>query len=231
MSSENATPLIALHSASAHYGDQQVLEAINFRIHRGERIVILGKSGAGKSTLLSILHDKLNQQGETLSWLPQQHGLVDNLSVFHNILMGQIDQRSRWFNLLNLLWPQSKPRQEISQLLDSLELGGLLFTPVAELSGGQQQRVAIGRALYRHSSLLLADEAISNLDKPLARRMLELMSKRFNGYLLTLHDTDLAMDYADRIIGIKNGRILMDCATQKINDADIQRLYQDEQSN
>lgn len=228
MSTENLRPLIALKSATAHYGDQQVLQAINLRLHRGERVVLLGKSGAGKSTLLSLLHKKLGDSNETLSWIPQQHGLVDNLSVFHNVLMGQIDQRSRWHNILNLLWPQAQAKADIQQLLLSLELAGQLFSPVAELSGGQQQRVAIGRALYRKASMLLADEPIANLDKPLARRVLTLLSKRFNGFVISLHDTDLALAYADRIVGIKAGRIMIDQPCNQLSAADLAPLYEDD---
>jgi phosphonate transport system ATP-binding protein len=228
LKNNNLTPLIALESATAHYGNQQVLQAIDLRLHRGERVVLLGKSGAGKSTLLSVLHNKLIDKHETLSWIPQQHGLVENLSVFHNILMGQIDQRSRWYNMINLLWPQTQAKNDISLLLGSLELDGQLFTPVAELSGGQQQRVAIGRALYRQSSVLLADEPIANLDKPLAVRILDLLSKRFNGFVISLHDTDLALAYADRIVGIKAGRIVIDQPRNKLTAADLDLLYEDD---
>jgi phosphonate transport system ATP-binding protein len=228
LKSNNLTPLVALESATAHYGNQQVLQAIDLRLHRGERVVVLGKSGAGKSTLLSLLHTKLVENHETLSWIPQQHGLVDNLSVFHNILMGQIDQRSRWHNLLNLFWPQTQAKNKISVLLASLELDGQLFTPVAQLSGGQQQRVAIGRALYRQAAVLLADEPIANLDKPLASRILNILSKRFNGFVISLHDTDLALAYADRIVGIKAGRILIDQPRNRLTAADLEPLYEDE---
>lgn len=230
MSTTNLSPLLALEAASAHYGNQQVLQAIDLRLHRGERVVVLGKSGAGKSTLLNLLQQKLEENHETLAWIPQQHGLVENLSVFHNVLMGQIDQRSRWYNLLNLIWPQTKPKTDISCLLEALELNGQLFTPLAELSGGQQQRVAIARALYRQTSLLLADEPIANLDKPLAKRILALLSKRFNGYVVSLHDTELALAYADRIIGIKAGRIVLDQACKQLTAADLATLYENERA-
>ena len=228
MKADKLTPLVALESASVHYGNQQVLQAIDLRLHRGERVVLLGKSGAGKSTLLSLLHNKLLENNETLSWIPQQHGLVDNLTVFHNVLMGQLDQRSRWHNLVNLLWPQATPKQDISRLLDSVELNGHLFTPLAELSGGQQQRVAIARALYRQATLLLADEPVAHLDKPLARRVLDLLSRRFNGFVLSLHDTELALAHADRIVGIKAGRIVIDQPRNKLSAADLAPLYDDD---
>jgi phosphonate transport system ATP-binding protein len=228
LKTDKLTPLIALESATAHYGNQQVLQAIDLRLHRGERVVLLGKSGAGKSTLLSVLHNKLIDKQETLSWIPQQHGLVENLSVFHNILMGQIDQRGRWHNIINLLRPQAQAKNDISLLLGSLDLEGQLFTPVAELSGGQKQRVAIGRAFYRRSNVLLADEPIANLDKPLAVRILDLLSKRFNGFVISLHDTNLALAYADRIVGIKAGRIVIDQPRNKISSADLDLLYEDD---
>jgi phosphonate transport system ATP-binding protein len=228
LKTDKLTPQIALESATAHYGNQQVLQAIDLRLHRGERVVLLGKSGAGKSTLLSVLHNKLIDKQETLSWIPQQHGLVENLSVFHNILMGQIDQRGRWHNIINLLRPQAQAKNDISLLLGSLDLEGQLFTPVAELSGGQKQRVAIGRALYRRSNVLLADEPIANLDKPLAVRILDLLSKRFNGFVISLHDTDLALAYSDRIIGIKAGRIVIDQPRNKISSTDLDLLYEDD---
>jgi phosphonate transport system ATP-binding protein len=142
--------------------------------------------------------------------------------------MGQIDQRSRWYNLLNLVWPQARAKNTINDLLGTLELEGLLFNPLAELSGGQQQRVAIARALYRQTSLLLADEPIANLDKPLAQRILALLSKRFEGFVMSLHDTELALAYSDRIVGIKAGRIVLDQASKQLTAGDLASLYQDD---
>lgn len=225
MKTNKLVPLVALESATAHYGNRQVLEAIDLRLHRGERVVVLGKSGAGKSTLLNLLNEQLKKNNEAFSWIPQQNGLVANLSVFHNIYMGQLDQRSRWLNLINLIWPQAQQKKDIGQLLQALELNGQHFTDVGELSGGQQQRVAIGRALYRQAPLLVADEPVAHLDKPLAKRMLELFSKRFNGFVIALHDIELALAHADRIIGIKSGRIVVNQSSDKLSPSELAALY------
>ncbi len=230
--SERAAPkpakevLLSLVDQRISYGNQVVLDELNLHVHANECIVLLGKSGAGKSTLLKHLQERLTQQHESPAWIPQSLGLVDKLSCFHNVFMGRLDQQSVFTNLRNLIWPARKHRQAIHTLLEELSLPQLLFTPVGNLSGGQQQRIAIARARYRDSEVLLADEPATGLDQVQSKKVLEQLKQQFSSSVIALHDVDLALSIADRIIGIRDGRIVLDDFSQSISDNTLLELYQ-----
>ncbi|MFV9616144.1 MAG: phosphonate ABC transporter ATP-binding protein [Gammaproteobacteria bacterium] len=211
-----------LKSASLRYKDIDVLSNINLLINAGEHVALLGKSGAGKSTLLNTLYQ---QQQAGCALVPQNVALVEALSVFHNVYMGQLNQHNTLFNLLNLFWPQRKPVEEVRQLLKLVELDEILFSRTGELSGGQKQRVAIARALFQGNQVLLGDEPISALDSVLARKVMQLLHQRHETVVLAMHDVDMALCFADRIIGIKNGSIAIDQPANSVTAADLQFLY------
>ena len=212
-----------LKSATLRYKDVAVLNNINLTIKAGEHVALLGKSGAGKSTLLNTLYQ---QQQAYCALVPQNVALVEALSVFHNVYMGQLNQHSTLSNLLNLFWPQRKPVAEVRQLLKSLELDEMLFSPTGELSGGQKQRVAIARALFQANQVLLGDEPISALDSVLARKIMQLLHDQHETVVLAMHDVEMALCFADRIVGIKNGAIAIDQPAKNVTADDLQFLYE-----
>ncbi len=211
-----------LKSATLRYKDADVLKNINLTIKAGEHVALLGKSGAGKSTLLNTLYQ---QQQAYCALVPQNVALVEALSVFHNVYMGQLNQHSTLFNLLNLFWPQRKPVAEVRQLLETLELDEMLFSPTGELSGGQKQRVAIARALFQGNQVLLGDEPISALDSVLARKVMQLLHDQHETVVLAMHDVDMALCFADRVVGIKNRSIAIDQPAKNLSVHDLQFLY------
>ena len=184
---------------------------------------MLGKSGAGKSTLLNMLYQ---QQREYCALVPQNVALVEALSVFHNVFMGRLNQYNTFYNLLNLLWPQSDRVNEVRQLIQLLGLNDLLFKSTGELSGGQKQRVAIARALYQGNQVLLGDEPISALDTTQAKKIMQLLHEQHDTVVLAMHDVDMALSFADRIIGIKNGGIVIDQPAAAVSVEDLQFLYE-----
>ncbi len=212
-----------LKSATLRYKDVAVLNNINLTIKAGEHVALLGKSGAGKSTLLNTLYQ---QQQAYCALVPQNVALVEALSVFHNVYMGQLNQHSTLSNLLNLFWPQRKPVAEVRQLLKSLELDEMLFSPTGELSGGQKQRVAIARALFQANQVLLGDEPISALDSVLARKIMQLLHDQHETVVLAMHDVEMALCFANRIVGIKNGAIAIDQPAKNVTADDLQFLYE-----
>jgi phosphonate transport system ATP-binding protein len=218
--------MISINEAQVHYRNHIVLRDIDLHIQNGERIALLGKSGAGKSTLLKLFYQALLKNNQRVGWIPQESGLVDNLSSFHNVYIGQLDLHHKLYNLLNLIWPQKVHKKKIETLLTSLSLSNLSSKPVAELSGGQQQRVAIARALYSQSSILLADEPIAHLDGPMANNALDKIIQHSNTTVIALHDVDQALAFSDRIIGINHGRIMFDAATKDIYPEQLTRLYE-----
>ncbi|PAU82427.1 ABC transporter [Halovibrio salipaludis] len=207
---------------SASYGGERVLGPLTLSLAPGQRVALVGRSGAGKSTLLSLLYD---EAGPKTAFLPQELGLVDTLSVFHNVYMGQLDRHSIFYSLLNLLLPLRKPRQEVHAILETLGLADKLREPAGELSGGQRQRTAVARALYQQGDMLLADEPVSALDGPLARRVMDALTQDYPTSVIALHDVDLALAYSDRVIGIQDGHIALDEPSSRLTTADLQPLY------
>ncbi|MCI5039135.1 MAG: ATP-binding cassette domain-containing protein, partial [Donghicola eburneus] len=104
-------------------------------------------------------------------------------------------------------------------------LGGLGRRKVSALSGGQKQRVALSRALLRRGAVVIADEPVSAVDPAQARDLLRTVTQTFQTSVLALHDVALAQDYATRIIGLKAGKVAIDCAADALSQADIMSLY------
>ncbi len=213
---------LRLNNLTAAYGGQQVLGPITLEIREGERIGLVGRSGAGKSTLLSLLYDRVRDQA---ALVPQEQGLVQSLSVFHNVYMGRLSTHSRWYNLTNLVWPRQRELRKIRPILEKLSISDKLREPVEALSGGQKQRTAVARALYQNANILLADEPVSALDGPLAHVVMGIMAEAYSTSVIAIHDIDLALRYCHRIVGIQDGQIALDAASDRLSPADILPLY------
>lgn len=216
--------LFSLRSVSAAYTGQQVIKDLSLTIEAGERVALVGKSGAGKSTLLRLLYA---QRPQAAALVPQELGLVQTLSVFHNVYMGRLPRHATWYNLVNLIKPLRRELDQVRQVLMTLELEDKLFAPVGELSGGQRQRTAVGRALYQQGQVLLGDEPVSAVDEHQSHLVLKVIGDAYETTVLAMHDVNLALQYTDRVIGIKDGRIAVDQSTQGLTAADLTPLYQD----
>ncbi|MFZ5722508.1 MAG: ATP-binding cassette domain-containing protein [Pseudomonadota bacterium] len=214
--------MFRLDNASAHYGGRAILAGVTLAIADGERIALVGESGAGKSTLLRLLRD---QQPERVAWCPQTTGLVPILSVFHNIYMGRLDRHSTLYNLRNLLHPQAREVQAVDAVATPLGLADKLFTSVDRLSGGQQQRVAVGRALHTGRPAFLGDEPVSSVDEYQARDIVRIIHAAHATVVLALHDIELALSTCDRIVGLQNGRIVLDAPAASLRASDLAPLY------
>tara|TARA_B100000902_G_scaffold330787_1_gene327924 strand:- start:2537 stop:3187 length:651 start_codon:yes stop_codon:yes gene_type:complete len=215
--------MFQLTNANLGYKQSSVLRNISLEINEGERVALVGESGAGKSTLLAALQSQLQNEA---TLIPQDLGLVNNLSVFHNIYIGRLNAYSSVYNLLNLAWPQKREVQKIKPLVERLSLVDKLFKPTGELSGGQQQRTAICRALFQGGSAIIGDEPVSAVDNHMANIIMETLIAKFPTVVLALHDVDLAIKFSTRIIGIKDGAICFDQSTVDLSRQDLDFLYQ-----
>ncbi len=215
--------LVSLDRETIGYNGEAVLNDVTFAIDRGETIVFVGESGAGKSTLLAHLYRMLENEA---ALVPQELGLADNLSVFHNVYMGRLDRHSFWTNLRNLVWPQATYLRDVKNILQDLSLGDKLNERPTELSGGQRQRVAVGRALYKAAPVIVADEPVSALDENMGQEVLHLLAARHETSLLALHDVDAAFGVADRLIGLRHGKVVFDKSPQQTSRAEVQALYE-----
>ncbi len=215
--------MFQLTNANLGYKQSSVLRNISLEINEGERVALVGESGAGKSTLLAALQAQMQNKA---ALIPQDLGLVNNLSVFHNIYIGRLNSYSSVYNLLNLAWPQRREVQKIKPLVEQLGLVDKLFKPTGELSGGQQQRTAICRALFQGGSAIIGDEPVSAVDKHMANIILKTLIAKFTTVVLAMHDVDLAIKFSTRIIGIKDSAICLDQSTIDLNRQDLDFLYQ-----
>ena len=216
--------LLQLVNQDLGYDRGLVLRDISIDIHEGDRIALVGESGAGKSTLLTAIQARLLEQA---ALVPQNPGLVGSLSVFHNIYMGRLNRHSTWYNLLNLAWPRRREVVAIRPLVARLGLEDKLFELAGALSGGQQQRVGVGRALHQGGEIVLGDEPVSAVDSYQARTVLDALHVHFDTVVLAMHDVELALDYATRIIGLKQGRIVLDQPSTGLSASDLGFLYRD----
>ena len=214
--------LFRLVEHGLNYGRERVWENLNLDIAAGERVALLGPSGAGKTSLLNVLYQ---QQSPQIALCPQDLGLVDILSVYQNVYMGQLERHSAFYNLCNLIRPMASHRRQIAHLMDELSMAEKLFHSVDQLSGGQRQRVAIGRALYRKQPIFFGDEPVSSLDPLQAQLLLELIIERHETAVVSLHNRQLALSVFDRIIGLRDGTIHFDRPAADITMAELDAFY------
>ncbi|WP_210396315.1 ATP-binding cassette domain-containing protein [Motiliproteus sediminis] len=215
-------PLLQLSQHSLAYQGQTVLTDVTLTIATGEKVALIGESGAGKSTLLKLLR---SQQPQQSAYCPQHLGLVQPLSVFHNIYMGRLNRYSCWHNLRNLIYPTAERMAEIGALAAELGIAGHLRHSVDRLSGGQQQRTALGRALYQQSPLFIGDEPVSSVDEYQADALLALINQRHSTVVVALHDQQLALKHYQRVIGLRAGRVVLDAPTDRLSSTELAAVY------
>lgn len=211
---------------------QPRLQDISLQIQVGERVALLGSSGAGKSTLLAVANGMLQPSAGVVRWqgqplarsrrhrrrqqarigtLWQDLRLIEELTVQQNLNAARLAVWGWPRALLNLLLPLETAA--CAAALGRVELEpALLGQPVTALSGGQRQRVALARLLRQEPLLLLADEPLASLDPRLAAELLDLLLRQARApraLLLSLHRPDLLEGF-DRVIGLRQGRLLFD---------------------
>ena len=214
--------LFELADAVVQYNGVPVLSGVSLRIEPGEKVALVGRSGAGKSTLLNLLYD---QRKAEASLVPQDLGLVRALTVFHNIFMGRLHLHTTWYNVANLIRPLRREIAAVRPLVERLGLEDKLFARIEELSGGQQQRTAVGRAIHRGGAVFMGDEPVSAVDDLQSRVVLDAIAEAHETVVLSMHDVKLALIYADRAIGIRDGAIVMDEPTAGMQPSDLDGLY------
>ncbi|MBT5047070.1 MAG: ATP-binding cassette domain-containing protein [Rhodospirillaceae bacterium] len=215
--------LLQLSDDVAGYRGETILRDLTLSIETGERVALVGESGAGKSTLLRLIYERCR---ESAALVPQNLGLVQSLTVFHNVYMGRLPDYSVWRNFRNLIKPANADIAQVRPIVEELRLEDKLFTPITELSGGQKQRTAVGRALYNTGDMILGDEPVSAVDEHQAREILGVLGAQKKTVVLAMHDRALALEFTDRIVGIRDGRIVLDEATAGMRPDDLDHLYQ-----
>ena len=214
--------MIQLKSESASYQGVKTLHDIDLQVNQGEKLALVGQSGSGKSTLIKLIYDRYPTN---TALVPQDYGLVNHLSVYHNVYMGCLNEHATLYNLANLIRPWPDQVEAVRAILVQLQLEEFIYRAVGRLSGGQRQRVAVARSLFQKGGLLLADEPVSSVDEQQSKLVLTQLLGGFSTTILALHDIQLALTFCDRIIGLEKGRIVLDSPSAGLTSLDLLSLY------
>ena len=243
------TKLLELNNISLNNKNNFRVKDISLTINKGEKIALIGKSGSGKSTLISIANGSLLPTSGDVIWkgqnikdiskrestnigtIWQDLALIEELNVAQNINSGALGKNSFLWALKNLIGIiDLKLCQEcLSAVYLSKET---IYSFTSKLSGGQKKRIAIARLLRQQPEIILGDEPFSNLDPLLAKKILNLFLnhdtylsiKIPNTVLISLHQINL-IDNFDRVIGLKDGNILIDSQIEDIKLSKIDSIF------
>lgn len=232
-------------------GGFKALKNINLTIKDGEFVAIIGRSGAGKSTLIRTInkmHDinsgtltvdgvdvkslkgkELRKFRRNIGMIFQSFNLVERISVIKNVMSSFVPDLNPIQSILGIY-----PKECKLKALEALEQVDILekaFERADNLSGGQQQRVALARTLVQNPSIILADEPVASLDPVTARQVMDYF-KKINEklgitILLNIHHVELALEYATKVLGVRDGEIIFYGPARDVDDKILKSIYGD----
>ncbi|MBS8228319.1 phosphonate ABC transporter ATP-binding protein [Vannielia litorea] len=241
--------MLVIDKLTKRFGANTAVSAASFVVDKPMMIGVIGRSGAGKSTLLRMINrltdasegaitfggrDVAGLTGKARrAWqadcamIFQQFNLVPRMDVVSNVLHGTLGRRSTLATLFNLY-----PRDDIHRAIDILDRLGIAEQApkrAEALSGGQQQRVAIARALMQDPKIILADEPIASLDPMNAQVVMQSLRRIHEEdgrtVIANLHTLDTARRYCDRVIGMRDGRIVFDGLPEQLTTDMAREIY------
>ncbi len=243
-----SSPCIALKNVCCQIHGQTVLDIPALTVAAGERVAIIGHNGAGKSTLFKVLtgfmrptHGEVQVLGRSLGvaldarqWrlLRQEIGqvmqglpLVGRLTALDNVLIGALGRVGGWRS-----WARVFPAAEIERANLALQQVGMLArasTRADQLSGGERQKVGVARMLMQGPRLILADEPTAALDPTAAAEVCQLLVSAAAGatLLTVVHNPALLPVLADRVIGLRQGKVAFDLPVSQVDDRQLVGLY------
>ncbi|MNW25029.1 Glutamine transport ATP-binding protein GlnQ [compost metagenome] len=237
------------HVDKTYSNGTTALRDINLKIEQGEFVAVIGLSGAGKSTLIRCINRMHDITGGTLlvdkvdvtklkgkqvrrfrrriGMIFQSFNLVTRTTVINNVLVSFVPDLPQWRKWIGLYTKEQKIKA-----LEALDKVGILdkaFVRVDQLSGGQQQRVALARTLAQSPDIILADEPIASLDPVTSRIVMDdfkNINKAMNiSVIMNIHHVEIALEYADRIIGIRKGEVVFDGAASQVTTDILEHIY------
>tara|TARA_Y100001970_G_scaffold111217_1_gene138840 strand:- start:9646 stop:10500 length:855 start_codon:yes stop_codon:yes gene_type:complete len=225
----------------------KALNNVSLIVPKGQFCVFLGPSGAGKSTILSTVNglvmpsegkitldgtpidlESFKEVRSRIGMIHQHLHLVQRLSVLHNVLAGLLPTTPTWKVLLKLF--SIAQQRTACRLIAEVELEEQqIYRRASELSGGQQQRVAIARAFINEPDVVVADEPVASIDPTVSRHVLGLLRnasrQRKTTVLCSLHQVEFAQEFADRIIGLNQGKVVFDGPPVDLTSEHLQKIY------
>ena len=234
--------MLVIDKVTRRFGAKAAVSDVSLQIADGAFIGVIGRSGAGKSTLLRMINRladptegriladgrdvtalagaDLRAWRQSCAMIFQQFNLVGRLDVLTNVLMGRLNHVSQARALLKL-WTAEDKAIALSAL-EQFDIGSLASQRAESLSGGQQQRVALARAMVFTPHLLLLDEPLSALDKKLRAELQDELKRLHRRVGLTFiyvtHDQDEALSMSDRIVVMRDGRVVQQGSPTELYD-------------
>ena len=241
--------LLTISGLTKRFGTTIAVDDVSFDVRAGEVVALLGRSGAGKSTLFRCLTQltrpdagevriagrslnglnarDLRQARQAIGFVFQQFNLIGRMSALDNVLGGRIGHASTWRVVMRRFTHED--RQLALSALESVGLLARAYQRADSLSGGQQQRVAIARVIAQQCKVVLADEPVASLDPATSETVLEALREtaRRHGVavLCSLHQTDLAAKFADRIVAMQAGRVVLNLPAAAVTPTQLEALY------
>jgi phosphonate transport system ATP-binding protein len=241
--------VLRIEKLTKRFGANTAVDAADITIDKPTMVGIIGRSGAGKSTLLRMLNRLTDategravygdreitalRGAEKRRWqsncamIFQQFNLVPRMDVVSNVLHGTLNRRSVFATMFNL-FPEEDIHRAI-EILDRLGIAEHAPKRAEALSGGQQQRVAIARALMQEPEMILADEPIASLDPMNAQIVMDALRRihEEDGRMVicNLHTLDTARRYCERVIGMRDGRVVFDGTPEQLTTGAARDIY------
>ncbi|MFC0451210.1 phosphonate ABC transporter ATP-binding protein [Rhodococcus jostii] len=242
--------VIAVREVTKTFGATTALQGVSLDVHRSEMLVLLGLSGSGKSTLLRCINGlhpvtsgsvdvtgtrvdlatrkRIRELRKDVGFVFQNFNLVGRLSCLENVLIGGLG-RLHVPRYGALTYPRSM-RTEAMAHLDRVGLADYAERRADTLSGGQQQRVAIARMLMQRPTIVLADEPVASLDPENAGVVMDLLFRvcieEKLTVVCTLHQVDLALGWAHRLVGLRGGVKVLDRPAVGMTRDEVMAIYQ-----
>ena len=242
--------MLEIKNLTVEYGNFRAIDNVSFTIKDGEFVAVIGSSGGGKSSLMKAINllvkpksgsikiddeemtalssRKLRMKRRKIGFVFQDYNLIDRLSVIENVLTGRLGYKSSFKSLLGIFSKEEYENAE--KALEKVGLSEKIFVRGDELSGGQKQRVAIAKALVQEPKIILADEPVASLDVNSSKIIMEYFKEinRVQGItvIINIHDVNIALKYADRVIALKKGKIVFDGKGSEITDDVLKRVYE-----
>ncbi len=243
--------MLSLERVTVRYanGDAPAVDELSLTIDAGERVALIGPSGAGKSTVLRLAAGlTLPSDGSVALFgvdtghlgrrahraerrrvgiVTQDYALVGPLRVASNVAAGRLGRWSWMQAVRSLVRPG--PIDEIGAALDEVGIADKIWERADQLSGGQQQRTAIARALFQGPDLLLADEPVSALDPARSDAVMGTLATASStpgrSLIASMHDAPLALRHCDRIVALREGRLVFDLPPEQVTTGLLDALY------
>jgi phosphonate transport system ATP-binding protein len=241
--------VLQIKNVTRRFGAKAAVDQASFTVAGSAFVGVIGRSGAGKSTLLRMINRLTDatageivfegrnilalQGAEKRAWqsqcamIFQQFNLVPRMDVASNVLHGILNRRSTLATMFNV-WPQADILRALT-ILDRLGISEQAPKRAEALSGGQQQRVAIARALMQDPKIILADEPIASLDPMNAQVVMDALRRIHDEdgrmVVANLHTLDTARRYCDRVIGMRDGRIVFDGTPDQLTTSVARDIY------